>query len=130
MPNVDTLMAGVTPKFIATFGKTVNARYYPDSDPNNYVEFKVILQPLQDQRLDEGAVDLQYVGQAMLLSTRNNTEGRTSIVCHGDAANVGGGDRVKFDDDSYATFWNVQEILMNRAGMAEVRIVNNPGAIE
>lgn len=130
MPNLDTLMAGVTPKFLATFGKPVVARYYPDSNPSSYVEFKVILQPLQDQRLDEGAVDLQYVGQEMMLSTRDNVEGRTTIVCHGDATNVGGGDRVKFSDDNYATFWNVQEVLMNRAGMAAVRIVNNPGAIE
>lgn len=129
MPNLDTLMAAQTPLFLTTFGKPVKARYYPDATPSTYKEIYVILAPLQDQQLDEGSPDLQYVAQTMLFSTRNNTEGHTNPICHGDATNTGGGDKVKFSDDSYATEWNVKEIRMNRAGMAEVVIENNPGAI-
>lgn len=120
-------MADVTPKFLATFGQSTKARYYPDADPNNYTEYTLILQPPQDQRLEEGNVELQYIAQEALISVRSG-EGPTTIVCHGDAANASGGDRVKLPDDGYTIFWNVSEVMMLRAGMAQIRIVNNPGA--
>lgn len=129
MPNVDTLMAGETPKFLSAFGQSAAARYYTDADPNNYTEYTLILLPPQDQRLDEGNTELQYIAQEALLSVRTG-EGPSTIVCHGDVTNQNGGDRVKLPDDSYATFWNVVEVTMVRAGMAQIRLVNNPGAME
>lgn len=130
MPNVDTLMAAETPKFLSAFGQSVKARYYTDADPNNYTEYTLILVPPQDQQLDEGAVDLQYTAQEAMLSVRGNGEGPATIVCHGDTANQNGGDRVKLPDDNYTAFWHVSEVTMVRAGMAQIRIVNNPGAID
>lgn len=130
MPSLESLMAETVGHDMRQF-KTDTVRYYPDASQASpgvytvYDEMDGVVNPQEDQNLNEGNADLQF--DALILNVPASDV--AAPICHGDAANLNGGDRVKLSRDSYASFWFVKRILSKAGGELQLMIVDNGGAI-
>lgn len=131
MPTADNFMRSTVPHTLRQM-KTDTVKYLPDGAadiPANWKSIDGIVSPAEDQNLNEGNPALQFGGLILDISNRSNTEGNIVTVCHGEAGNITGGDRVQLSRDNYVTTWNVKRLLSTAAGMNTLFIVDNPGAI-